>query len=283
MRKEYFDNKILVQRSLCLLGAFSFSVNLSGYSSEKVADKGKEAPNIILIVADDFGYGDLSCYGTTKINTPQVDKLAAQGVRFTDAYVTSSLCSPSRYSLLTGRYSWRTELKSGVLESFAPPLIEKGRTTLASMLKQKGYHTACVGKWHLGFNWTLKDNAPADADTSVFKSWGTEPQNYIDFAKPVKGGPIERGFDYFFGISGANNMMPFVLIENDRVLEPPSVMNEVGTQALRAPNYDLRYLGQKVTAKANEVIDNHFESNNKSPLFLYFPVSAIQRPCLVNL
>ena len=135
---------------MCLLGAFGFTVSLSGSNSEKQNDNGKGSPNIILIVADDFGYGDLSCYGATKINTPQVDKLATAGVRFTDAYVTSSLCSPSRYSLLTGRYSWRTELKSGVLESFAPPLIEEGRTTLASMLKKKGYQTACVGKWHLG-------------------------------------------------------------------------------------------------------------------------------------
>ena len=252
----------------------SFSCNSAGIN------KTKETPNIILIVADDFGYGDLSCYGATKIKTPEVDKLASKGIRFTDAYVTSSLCSPSRYSLLTGRYSWRTHLKSGVLKSFAPPLIEKGRTTLASMLKKNGYYTACVGKWHLGFNWALKDNAPGDADSTVFESWGTEPQQFIDFSKPVKGGPIEKGFDYFFGISGANNMMPFVLIENDKILEPPSVPNNFGTKVLRAPNWDLRYLDQKFTEKAIGVINGHFGKNESKPLFLYFPTSAIHRPCL---
>ena len=239
-----------------------------------------DRPNIVLIVADDFGYGDLSCYGSTKITTPQVDRLASHGIRFTDAYVASSLCSPSRYSILTGRYSWRTHLKSGVLKTFAPPLIEEGRTTLASMLQDVGYYTACVGKWHLGFNWALKDNAPPDAEESVFNSWGTEPQQYIDFSKPVKAGPVEKGFDYFYGISGANNMMPFVFIENDKLLAPPSIPNNFGTKTLRAPDWDLRFLDQKFTRKAVDLIDNHFQKDEDDPLFLYFPTCAIHRPCL---
>lgn len=248
-------------------------------------NEAESLPNIVIIFADDFGYGDLSCYGATKIITPEVDKLASAGILFTDAYVVSALCSPSRYSLLTGRYSWRTHLKAGVLTTFAPPLIEESRTTLASMLKSKGYYTACVGKWHLGFNWPLNSNAPADASESVFNAWGTEPQKYIDFsktcyAKPVKGGPVERGFDYFYGISGANNMMPFILIENDKPIEIPSIPNNFGTNALRAPNWDLRTLDQKFTEKALEVIDNHFNNNSTEPLFLYFPTSVIHRPCL---
>lgn len=254
-----------------------FAMALNGCQSPS---KAVEHPNIVLIVADDFGYGDLGCYGATKVKTPNIDQLAADGIRFTDAYVVSSLCSPSRYSILTGRYSWRTHLKSGVLKTFAPPLIEDGRLTLAVMLKGAGYYTACVGKWHLGFNWALKENAPADAATSVFESWGTEPQNYIDFSKPVKAGPIERGFDYFYGISGANNMMPFVFLENDSVLQPPSVPNNFGTQTLRAPDWDLRYLDQKFTHKAVQVIDDHFQKRQGNPLFLYFPASAIHRPCL---
>lgn len=264
---------------LGLWGTIGLTVISSSCNSAEIK-KQKETPNIILIVADDFGYGDLGCYGATRIKTPEVDKLASEGVRFTDAYVSSSLCSPSRYSILTGRYSWRTHLKSGVLKSFAPPLIEEGRTTLASMLKKNGYYTACIGKWHLGFNWALNDDAPADADSSVFESWGLEPQKYIDFTKPVKGGPIEKGFDYFFGISGANNMIPFVLIENDKLLEPPSVPNNFGSKVLRAPNWDLRYLDQKFTEKAIDVINGHFRKSVSSPLFLYFPTSAIHRPCL---
>ncbi len=280
MKNEIFGQPISrLSSGLFVLSALGITVVASGGNSSKIK-KEKETPNIILIVADDFGYGDLSCYGATKVRTPEVDKLSSEGVRFTDAYVSSSLCSPSRYSLLTGRYSWRTSLKSGVLRSFAPPLIEKDRTTLATMLKKKGYYTACVGKWHLGFNWALKDNAPSDADSSVFESWGTEPQEYIDFSKPVKGGPFARGFDYFFGISGANNMMPFVYLENDKVLEVPSIPNNFGTKTLRAPNWDLKFLDQNFTKKAIEVIDNHFGKMADKPLFLYFPTSAIHRPCL---
>ena len=237
-------------------------------------------PNIVLIVADDFGYGDLSCYGSTKINTPNVDGLASKGMRFTDAYVGASLCSPSRYSFLTGRYSWRTRLKTGVLKPFEPPLIEENRTTVASMLKRKGYFTACVGKWHLGLHWSLKHDAGADAAETVFDSWGTAPQEYIDFSKPVGGGPREKGFDYFFGIPGSNNMTPFVFIENDKVLAPPSIPNNFGPKTLRAPDWDLRYLDRKLTAKAVEVIDQHFPNKDGRPLFLYFPTSAIHAPCL---
>lgn len=240
----------------------------------------KDHPNIVLIVADDFGYGDLSCYGATKIVTPHVDKLASEGIKFTDAYVVSSICSPSRYSILTGHYSWRTHLQKGVLTPFAPPLIEENRTTLASMLKKAGYYTACIGKWHLGFNWALKDNAPPDAEESVFNAWGTGTQEYIDFSKPVKGGPVERGFDYFYGMSGSNNMMPFVLIENEEIIAPPSVPNNFGAKTLKAPDWDLRFLDQKFIHKAVEVIDNHFQNKKTEPLFLYFPTSAVHQPCL---
>lgn len=236
-------------------------------------------PNIVLIVADDFGYGDLSCYGAKKISTPNTDKLAANGMRFTDAYVVSSLCSPSRYSIMTGRYSWRTYLRTGVLKPFSPPLIEAGRVTLASMLRDAGYYTACVGKWHLGFDWHLKDNAPEDAVSSVFDAWGPEPQLYIDFSRPARNGPVGRGFDYFYGIGGSNNMMPYVYIENDRVVQPPSVPNDVGHKTLKAPNWDVRTIDNELTKKAVTVVDDHFRKDDKRPLFLYFATSAIHRPC----
>ena len=146
--------------------------------------------------------------------------------------------------------------------------------------RKKGYFTACVGKWHLGFNWALNENAPADSDSSVFGAWGLEPHQYIDFSNPVKGGPVEKGFDYFFGISGANNMIPFVLIENDRLVAPPSVPNNFGQKILRAPNRDLRYLDGKFIVKEVGIIDKHFGERNGNPLFLYFSASAIHRPCL---
>ncbi|KAK6024268.1 arylsulfatase [Ostertagia ostertagi] len=163
-----------------------------------LTSQAQQRPNIVIIMADDMGYGDLGCYGAQKISTPSIDSLARQGMRFTDAHTASSLCSPSRYSLMTGRYSWRTHLRAGVLTWFAKPLIEQNRTTIASLLKKNGYKTACIGKWHLGFDWALQPGAPANADSMIFDSWDVNTQDYIDFSKPVKGGPIERGFDYYY-------------------------------------------------------------------------------------
>lgn len=240
-------------------------------------------PNIVLIVADDLGYGDFSCYGATNFSTPGVDQVAAGGIQFKDAYAVSSICSPSRYSILTGRYSWRTSLKFGVVTWFAKPLIEPNRTTLASLLKRDGYDTACVGKWHVGFNWPLKTNAPPDPDKTVFGTWDRKSQNYIDFSQPVTGGPVDRGFDYFYGIASSLNEIPYVFIENNRVVEAPSVPKEVyefDQNSLRAPNWNSRTVNQDLTRKAVEVINHHFASHDGKPLFLYFPTSAIHRPAL---
>ncbi|WP_460684349.1 sulfatase family protein [Niabella aquatica] len=245
---------------------------------------GQQHPNIVIIMADDLGYGDFSSYGASKIKTPAIDALAAAGMRFTDAHTASSLCSPSRYSIMTGRYSWRTSLKSGVLTWFAQPLIEPGRTTLAALLKRNGYYTACIGKWHLGFNWPLKDTVIEDPQQTVFNSWERTTQAYIDFSRPVTGGPLEKGFDYYFGISASNNMLPFTFIENDHVLSAPVVprtyVYDTDQPIAKAPEWDLEKMDQVLTAKAVGVIDHHFSQKTKTPLFLYFPTSAIHRPCL---
>ena len=241
-----------------------------------------DKPNIVLIVADDLGYGDLSSYGATKIATPNIDQLATEGMRFTNAYVASSICSPSRYSLLTGEYSWRTRLKHSVLKYYDRPLIGKDQTTLASLLKGQGYHTACVGKWHLGFDWEVNEKAPQDPD-SVFDSWDKNTLNYIDFTKPVRNGPITRGFDYFYGTAGSNNMQPYVYIENDKVIQAPSEEQKPYDHyinVLRAPNWDIRTVNEVLTHKAVNVINDHFSSGSNEPLFLYFPTTAIHRPCL---
>lgn len=131
-------------------------------------------PNIVLILADDLGYGDLSCYGATKVTTPNIDRLARGGVLFTDAHAPSAVCTPSRYAVLTGRYCWRTQLKVDALFGHDPLLIEDGRVTVAALLKSAGYSTACIGKWHLGFG-----------------------RDYPDWNGELKPGPLEVGFDYF--------------------------------------------------------------------------------------
>jgi arylsulfatase A len=251
--------------------------------SQPGTQKEKSNPNIVLIVADDLGYGDLSCYGAEKISTPAIDALAEEGIKFTKAYASSSLCSPSRYSILTGRYSWRTRLKHGVLKYFDKPLINEDETTIASLLKRNGYYTACVGKWHLGLDWTVNDKAPDNPDESVFNSWAPDTYEYIDYSKPIKNGPTQRGFDYFYGMAGSNNMQPYVLIENDSVTQAPSVEQKPYDHyvaALRAPNWDIKNLNKDLTLKAVEVINNHFKTNNGKPLFLYHPTSAPHRPCL---
>ncbi len=268
-------NKVLKGTGL-LLAVLPFSCS---------QEKPKETPpNIVLIVADDLGYGDLSCYGATRIRTPEIDTLASQGVKFTDAYVASSLCSPSRYSILTGRYSWRSPLKFGVLTYYAQPLIREKRTTLASLLKKNGYYTACVGKWHLGLGWALKDSTPPNPEKSVFKSWDLTSQDYIDFSKPIKGGPNDRGFDYFYGMAGSINMIPFAFIENDSIVEAPSipkgVVYDFDENCEKAPNWDSRTVNRVLTEKAVAVVDNHFKNDADQPLFLYFPASAPHRPCL---
>ena len=156
-------------------------------------------PNIVLIYADDLGYGDLRCYGATKISTPNIDRLAKEGRLFTDAHSTSAVCTPSRYALLTGEYPFRIN-NYGPVFCENPLIIDTNKTTLASLLKRKGYATACIGKWHLGF--------------------GSERKP--DWNRDLKPGPLEVGFDYFYGIPVVNSHPPFVYVENHRVvgLEP---------------------------------------------------------------
>lgn len=179
---------ILTLCALCaMLGGFSEPVPAAGARAE--------TPNIIFIMADDLGYGDVGCYGATKVRTPNIDRIAREGMRFTDAHTPSSVCSPTRYGILTGRYCWRTRLKKHVCQVNEPLLIELGRMTVASLLKSAGYRTACVGKWHLGFG----EKGP---------DWNGE----------LKPGPLEVGFDYFFGVPTTNNWPPFVFIENHRVV-----------------------------------------------------------------
>jgi arylsulfatase A-like enzyme len=147
-------------------------------------------PNLVIILADDMGWGDPQCYqANSKITTPNIDRLAAEGIRFTDAHTPSSVCTPTRYTLLTGRYCWRTSLKKGVLDGFGPPLIGSNEATLASLLKEAGYRTACVGKWHLGMQWHDLDGKPlGERGAQRFR-----PGDNVDFGRDITGGlhPIQ--------------------------------------------------------------------------------------------
>ncbi len=181
---------------------FVFSLLLIfGMSSLQAAGK----PNIAVIYTDDQGYGDMSALNPkSKIPTPNLDRLAHEGMSFTDGHCTDTVCSPSRYSLLTGRYSWRTSLKSGVLHAEGDCLIAKDRMTVASLLKANGYDTAMIGKWHLNMKFP----------GSVGKR---------DWAQPITDGPNAHGFDYYFGIPASMNYGVLTFIENTHVTDPPSL------------------------------------------------------------
>jgi arylsulfatase A-like enzyme len=237
-------------------------------------------PNIVYILADDLGIGDVKAFNPNgKIPTPNFDKLAQDGMKFTDAHSGSAVCTPTRYGVLTGRYSWRTRLKSGVCWGYSVPLIETGRATVASTLSNAGYNTACVGKWHLGLKWALKDSKKIPSDRSN-ESWKN-----IDFTKPISSGPNQVGFDYFFGISASLDMHPHVYIENDRVtanpdkIAPGSGGKKFWRKGPIAADFKHIEVLDKLTEKAVGYIEK--QSSDK-PFFLYFPLPAPHKPIIPN-
>ncbi len=224
-------------------------------------------PNIIYILADDLGYGDVSCLNeNSKIQTLELDKFTEGGMVFTDAHSNSSVCTPTRYGILTGRYAWRSSLKQGVAWSYDEHLIDPERMTVASLLKKNGYRTACVGKWHLGLDWA-KD------------STGTP-----DFLQAIKNGPNANGFDYFYGITASLDIPPYFYIENDRITttEIDTIEGQSGKGFWRTGPIGADFKHVEVlptlTAKAIDFIDD--QSKNKEPFFLYFPLPAPHTPIL---
>lgn len=191
--------------------------------------KKKSLPYIVLILADDMGYGDSGCYNlNSRIPTPHMDRLAREGVLFTDAHSPSAVCTPTRYGLLTGRYAWRTWLQRGVVGGYTPPLIDPGRETLATMLKRRGYVSGFFGKWHLGLGWTRMNGfTPTwkDAEKMWKGSWQDAPPETgmnVNFSKPVLGGPVDHGFDRAFFTAACSTMDgPFTYISDDRVTVIP--------------------------------------------------------------
>jgi arylsulfatase A-like enzyme len=230
-------------------------------------------PNIIFIMADDLGYGDLGCYGASKIPTPNIDRLAAEGIRLTDAHSSAAVCTPSRYSVLTGRYCWRTPLKEWVLWGFEPPLIEPSRLTVASLLKQHGYATAAIGKWHVGLHWTTLDGNPPLED-------GTN----VEYVAPVEGGPLAMGFDTSFIISGSLDMAPYCFIENEHVVGIPSVekspYHPQQRKGLMTPGWRDDQVDARFTQEAVAFIERQAKDHPDQPFFLYLTPSAPHRPCV---
>ncbi|GMV82022.1 MAG: arylsulfatase [Planctomycetota bacterium] len=237
-------------------------------------------PNVVYILADDLGYGDLGCYNPdSKIPTPNLDRLAAQGLRFTDAHAPSSVCTPSRYSILTGRYCWRTRLKQGVLWPWDPALIEPDRTTVASFLRARGYRTACIGKWHLGWDWPTLDGRPA-ADGVGYGVMEVAKRHAlsrnIDFTRPLRGGPVDCGFERYFG-QDVPNFPPYAWIDQDRLTAPPNQEKPDGMFGLpgpMAPGWELEAVMPEITRRAVE----YLEAAGPDPFFLFLPLTAPHTP-----
>jgi arylsulfatase A-like enzyme len=219
-------------------------------------------PNIVIVLADDMGHGHVGRLNpASKIPTPHIDRLAAQGVTLTDAHSGSAVCSPTRYGLLTGRYAWRTHLVQGVLKPFDPPLIEADRLTLPGMLKQHGYHTACIGKWHLGWDWQASEG------------------KYPDFTRRIEGGPTTRGFDFYFG-TDVPNYPPYCFIENDRTVGLPTAFKEQvrleGREGPLLPGWKFDAILPGLVDRAERYIAER--AATKQSFMLYLPLTSPHEP-----
>jgi arylsulfatase A len=247
-------------------------VLIVAFQSGVVSAEAPARPNIVYILADDMGVGDVSALNPESAwKTPNIDRLAREGMAFTDAHSSSAVCTPSRYSILTGRYAWRSRLKSGVGGGVSAALIEPDRLTVASFLRKEGYSTTAIGKWHLGLDW-----APAkDADPK------TPPVRRVDYSKPFSGGPLDCGFDHFFGVSASLDMPPYTWLRDDHAELPPS--DEIA--AGKSPAYwrggpvakgfaHVDVLG-RLTEEAEKTIA---AQTNGRPFFLYLALTAPHTP-----
>ena len=250
---------------------FSAFLGLGLMAETEAADSNKsQLPNVVLILADDMSYDSVGALNDKcGIKTPCLDRLFGEGMRFTDAHSGSAVCSPTRYGVLTGRYSWRTKMKRGIVGKYHPPLITADRLTVAGMLKLKGYNTACIGKWHLGWNW--------------FDSQGkqTTKEADVDFAKKTTGGPTFIGFDHYYG-DDVPNWPPYVWIEDDKTVGIPDQigMPKVAfgggnSRGKMMANWSQEAVLPEITRRSVEYIE---KQKSDKPFFLFFPLTSPHTP-----
>ncbi|QDV23117.1 sulfatase family protein [Aureliella helgolandensis] len=241
-----------------------------------------ERPNIVIIYADDMGYGDLAVQNPdSKIPTPHLDRLASQGMRFTDAHSSSGICTPSRYALLSGRYHWRKF--HGIVNAWGESVFAAERLTLPEMLKGQGYTTACIGKWHLGFDWKAIRKPDAQmVESGGRKTWGADA---FDWHKAIPDGPLDHGFDYYFG-DDVPNFPPYTWIENDRVVVPPTVpyvpnpAPSEGSPEGRPGPMVAGWRQDEVMPTLTDKVVHWLEQQqgNEQPFFLYWPWTSPHAP-----
>jgi arylsulfatase A len=279
------------QRHQWLIKFFIFSVSILSFNLLSA-----EKPNIVIIYADDLGYGDIQSYNPErgKIPTPNVDRLVSEGMRFTDAHSSSGVCSPSRYTLLTGRYHWRTRLQNGIVGRWGPPVIPPDRLTIAGLAKQADYNTGCIGKWHLGWNWPIpKDDEPffvtgppgRHIEFNITKEHRRAWKNV--FSQSIPGGPTANGFDSYFG-TDVPNWPPFCFIENDRTVGIPSEYgnpaifkkNHASVQGPAVEGWTLEPILPELGKRASAFIKQ--QSRKSEPYLLYMPLTSPHTPLAVN-
>lgn len=250
---------------------------IAAEKSDEGAGSQRSRPNIVYILADDLGYGDVRCFGgeRSKIPTPNLDRMAAQGMRFTDAHSCSSVCTPTRYGILTGRYSWRSRLQKGVLYGDDPPLIAPDRLTVASLLHRNGFTTVCLGKWHLGLDLPLRPAADQGGATDPKSPWR------FDYTGRIAGGPLQLGFDEFFGIAASLDMWPFAFINGDRFEPAPTVEKKWMRTGPAAADFEAIDVMPQLARRSVETIRRLAPAAREGkPFFIYLPLSAPHTPIL---
>lgn len=270
----------------------AFITACGGASSESAEVPGPP-PNIVYILADDLGYGDLSVYNpASKIATPHLDRLAGEGMRFTDAHSPSAVCTPTRYGILTGRYCWRSRLPVGVLWGYGRSLIEPERMTVASFLQQHSYATGVVGKWHLGLDWPVKEGKETQlaAEAATVNDVGLVTDmnpEAIDFSRHPANGPLALGFDYSFILPASLDIPPYCFLENDSLVAAPTEHtpgNDLNTgftgafwrAGAIAPGFEFEQVLPTFIEKANAFIRR--QAAKDRPFFLYLPLAAPHTP-----
>lgn len=268
--------------AFCALGGLLFSLAMRPHQPAR-----KQPPNIVYILADDLGYGDVSVYNPDgKISTPNIDRLAAGGMRFTDAHSPSSVCTPTRYALLTGRYPWRSRLPVGVLRGYSRTLIEPNRPTVASLLKAHGYQTGVVGKWHLGLDWVVKKGSESLLATTDYGIKEEMKPADIDFDQAPTQGPATVGFDYSYILPASLDMPPYCYLENQQLVEKPTAHTDGNKlesgytgpfwrEGSMAPSFD--FYGVLPTF-VRQAVGFLRQQSAAQPFFLYIPFSAPHTP-----
>ena len=241
-----------------------------------------DQPNIVYILADDMGYGDVQCLNPErgKIATPHMDQVAADGMTFTDAHTTSSVCTPTRYGIMTGRYNWRTKLQWHVLDGYGMPLIPADRMTVPSFLRENGYTTAMIGKWHLGLGIATTDGKKPKPAGGLREKKGkgpfpSEELSNIDWRKPIEGGPVDLGFDSWFGIPASLDFPPFVWIRDRNWVGEGIYVKAFGRIGPTTKDFEAIEVLDKLAAESVQYIS---EYDSEKPFFIYMPLPSPHTP-----